>query len=441
MSIRVILLLALLLSAVHLPYLSAEGVSGSALTGTVLDENSEPVHASVTAFQLRVTGGILTPTSKCVKETNSAGQFDCQHLEAGVYVLVVMPKNQPLPSTKKPLGQEAETQHPKFILYPDISDGTTNLLHLSKGGALDVEVTLGEQSVYTIRVQSPSGTEGRRLQIFRQNGIFTIPVLDANESAGPSDDNYVVTGMPSGTYLLVKSWIDHGQMHNAFGSVTVNEFSQNTATLEDAGSYNIFGSIKISAGSSDFSRGAGSNSALTIVLNSVAQDLPHRYAASLDEKGSFVFKNVTAGKYYVSLDGTSGLFVSDIFLGGRREESAMVDVDENVAHLPLALIAAPASSSISGSVDLEGTEPKPGILIHSLNSGVNRFVSVKNTGLFSVNDLGPGNYLLYGWNDIDNVPYTSSRFLERYKQNSFPVSLEANSHLTSVNIKCNSTKF
>lgn len=99
------------------------------------------------------------------------------------------------------------------------------------------------------------------------------------------------------------------------------------------------------------------------------------------------------------------------------------------------------SDGVSGSVELEGNEVKPGILIRSLESGANKIVLVKNDGPFSESGLAPGDYLLYGWDDIDNVPYENARFLEKYRSNAFPVSLGPDYHLTGLEVKYNNVNF
>jgi hypothetical protein len=180
---------------------------------------------------------------------------------------------------------------------------------------------------------------------------------------------------------------------------------------------------------------------MRVVLNSRTQEFVHRYVADVHADLSFCFKNVVDGKYDISLDNEDGVFISDTMVGDRREYSSVIDIGDDSVNLPLRLIVGNAISSIKGSLKLEGTEPKPGILVHSLDSHVNILRPVDGQGVFSVSSLAPGEYLLYGWDDIRNVPYENARFLESFNRNAVSLNMGVNSHLTGVDVECNKANF
>jgi hypothetical protein len=182
-------------------------------------------------------------------------------------------------------------------------------------------------------------------------------------------------------------------------------------------------------------------SQMRVVLNSRTQEFVHRYVADVHADLSFCFKNVVDGKYDISLDNEDGVFISDTMVGDRREYSSVIDIGDDSVNLPLRLIVGNAISSIKGSLKLEGTEPKPGILVHSLDSHVNILRPVDGQGVFSVSSLAPGEYLLYGWDDIRNVPYENARFLESFNRNAVSLNMGVNSHLTGVDVECNKANF
>jgi hypothetical protein len=441
MRSRVIRLMISILWTIQPAFLMA-AAADSALSGTVLDNIAEPVHASVTAFQLKIESGFPTPTQQCVAETDSDGRFACRTLTPGTYVLVIRAHSAALGSVTRAVQKDTPVLYSKFTLYPNLYDGNSvEVLHLGADRTLSVDIRVNDKPINALSVHVPQGAKGRRLQVFWQADDLLIPVFNDSQEPGQPDETNNVAGLPSGTYLLVKSWIDHGKKHEASGSITVNELSENTVSLDEINSYDISGSVTIAPDAAVRARGAGSIQASKIVLSSAGQVPPHRYVASLDGKGEFVLKDVAAGKYSVSLDGENGLYVSDIFVGDRREEGATIEVGENMANLPLVLTEKATSGSVSGSLELDGTELKPGILLHSLNSHVNMIVPAKGDGSFSVTGLAPGEYLLYGWDDVDSVPYESLRFLERYKSKALSLSLDADSRLTGLDVECNEAIF
>ena len=174
-----------------------------------------------------------------------------------------------------------------------------------------------------------------------------------------------------------------------------------------------------------------------VVFRSAAENDSQHYITTVRKDGTFILKDILSGTYYASISSGSGLYISDLSVGGHSTEGAPVDVDEGISRLSMTFVAKRASESIAGTLELVGTEPKPGILVQSTDFHTSQTVPVDAHGSFKVTALAPGQYLLYGWADIMNMPYESPHFLRRYTDKALHVRLDSGAVLSGLTIECN----
>jgi hypothetical protein len=77
------------------------------------------------------------------------------------------------------------------------------------------------------------------------------------------------------------------------------------------------------------------------------------------------------------------------------------------------------------------------IVVESLTSHTSQLVPVDSQGAFKVDKLAPGEYILYGWTDVRDVPYDSSSFLRRYENKAVHIELQNGTLASGVEIECN----
>lgn len=423
-----LLLILTSLSVVLVPS-DAQVARDCGLLGAILDDQNDPVSAYITTYRLEVQRGKIVPIRECMARVDPEGQFRCTQLPSGTYVIVVNIMRK-MVRERRASQDDATRLLPLYILYPPSFDlEPASLLHLGKGEVRSVNISVDSNFLSVLHIKAAAGATNRQLQIFLQSADFKIPVLNIHETSRPADGDYDVEGIPPGTYAFTQSWPEDDRHHEAVSSLTANQFSPNETSLAEVQFCNISGLIQY-AGQSNFR-------ASEVVLIPATSADSDRYVASVDKDGSFTFRDIRSGTYNVSFIEGKGLFVSEVLAGGHSLQGSTINISEDNSQLSLTLVASHASATITGNLELEGAEPKPGILVYSLDSHASLIVPVDDHGLFSVVGLAPGRYILYGWDDITNVPYDSPHFLARHVDKAVSFDIEDGSHLTGLNVECN----
>lgn len=97
-------------------------------------------------------------------------------------------------------------------------------------------------------------------------------------------------------------------------------------------------------------------------------------------------------------------------------------------------------TSISGYVSLDGTEPKPGILVQSVSDHTGLIVPADVHGAFTISGLAPGEYRIFSWDDINTVPYRSSYFMRRSIDKAVLFEINNGDNLTGLKLDCNKVR-
>lgn len=399
------------------------------LLGTILDGQNDPVSAYIAAYRLGVQQGKIVPVRECLARVDQEDHFRCAQLPSGTYVIVVNITRKIV--REKGLSQDSAAKPlPLYLIYPSSFDlEPASLLHLNKGDIQFVNISVYSDVLSVLHIKAPTRAANRQLQIFLQGDDFKVPVLDIHETSQPSDSDYDVEGITPGTYTFTQSWSENDKRHEAVSSLIANQFSPNETSLNEVQFYNISGSVQ-------YATDPKLRASEVVLIPTTSAD-SDRYVASVDKDGSFTFRNIMSGTYNVSFIEGDGLFVREVLAGGRSLQASTINISEGNSQLPLTLVASNASATITGNLELEGAEPKPGILVHSVDSHTNLIVPVDARGFFSVGSLAPGRYILYGWEDITNVPYDSPHYLARHVDKAVSFDIEDGSHLTGLNVECN----
>jgi hypothetical protein len=146
--------------------------------------------------------------------------------------------------------------------------------------------------------------------------------------------------------------------------------------------------------------------------------------AQVNGDGSFEWKNVPAGRYYIELAGDPGAsvdwFIKSMAAGGREAGDSGFSVGGGVAAVEL---VASANGAVIDGVAAGGKgEPLanatvvavPEARLRARNDRYRKTVS-DQTGHFTLHGLPPGEYTLFAWESVDGEAYYNPEFLKSYE--------------------------
>lgn len=417
-----LLLLLVMLSVCSI--LSAQLPRNCSLAGRVLTDEGLPLASSVTAYRLDVQKGVVVPTDECSTISTANGEFQCSNLPRGAYLIVV---TLPRSSTRADQSSEenAPVRLPAFAIYPrDLGLEDFGLLHLVTGQTKWAYITVNTLPNPDITIRQIAGAKRGHIQLSLHDDGFDVPLNIQGTDAGP---DYILKDLPAGGYRVDQVWFSKGFERKATAFFSANGNTPLNVVTRKIKMYTISGVVRYP--------NAAHFESPTLVLNRYAGDRVLRYTALVHNDGSFTFRHVAAGDYHVFFDLKDHLKVSHLRVNGVSARN--VEVDSSMIPQVLTLDADYATGSISGAVELSGSEPKPGVLIQAVNSHASMIVPIGPRGEFTIRGLPPGEYLLYGWSNIESVPYEEPRFMSRYFQKAVEVNVNGNLYVGGIEVDCN----
>ena len=159
--------------------------------------------------------------------------------------------------------------------------------------------------------------------------------------------------------------------------------------------------------------------------------------------GSFEWKNVPPGKYFVQLAGDGGSspdwFLKSVVAGNRDVKDAVLTVSGGAAILDVT--ASTEAAVVDGvAVNAKG-EPVANAVVVAvpeprLRSRIDRFRKTVSdqSGRFVLRGVPPGAYTLLAWESVDGDDYYNPDFLKGYEEQGKALSVGEGDH-TSVQLK------
>lgn len=402
----------------------SEANRSSAILGTVLSDNGDVLSGYVTAFRLGISGGTITPTVESTAKIERGGAFQCLHLIAGTYVLGI---NIVTDSIEENYVSTKETiNHAKamVVFYPESSDlDPTSLVKLT-ADTTQWESILADTSTSEIQVTPVHSVSKTHVRITLQGQGFSIPFNAPIQINLPNGD-LLFGGLPPGRYSIIEEWNAGGEERDATAVTTVDQSEESHISLEERKYTDITGSIT-------FDDYAPTGEPEVVLQPLFGDGMPQRLAVRRD--GSFSAKQVPEGAYSISFNLGSGLYASDLQVDGRDAQVANFSVGYNIPQPVFTVTTQHAEGIISG--DLEECGPKHAIVIRDVSAHISHIVHVNDGGTFKVHGLPPGAYWIYGFANIDDIPYNNASFLARLRDVAIQLNVDGDSVFEGLDVEC-----
>lgn len=407
------------------------------LAGRVVDEEGEPVQgAQIQVLNRRMQRGLANWIGMRGNATNDLGEFRIAGVQPGKVLLQITPPG--MRRGAPPVsGQAQEGPARSYVstFYPGVLDpGQAMAIDVKPGMELtNLDITLRKTEVYRIQGRALD-TTGEPLQRF----IVTATRLD-QAGAGPAgftgsprqDGTFEVANLPPGDYRVMVRRLAGGQQNQAMVSETVAVGSADVEGLV----------VQVSPGFAVGGRVVVEGEATTPVSTRTLRVslLPAESGMMMlgtrpgtpAEDGSFKLEGVAPGKYRVAPAAAAGVYLADVLIGGQSYFGQEIDLTGGVPG-PVQIVYRTDGAVITGTVEVSDSKPvtPPVAVIVAADPELRaviqpRQANVDESGSFQFDNLRPGEYLLWVFDDADLNELSDPDFLLTVQERAVKVRAKA----------------
>ena len=408
---------------------------GCVITGSVVDEGSEPVAGvRVIAFRRDFVEGEWRYTTSGSGVTDDRGAFRVFGLEPGEYI-VSTPTTQANTSGNEVLTATLTDVDERDTAYPSMFYPAARYFPL----ALPLLLTSGEVKYAVDFKWSPvvartvSGHLTGSAAAVADQVVRLVPFDSQGAGFGTEaaitlsgpDGSFTFLRVPQGNYRLEAGAAFTGQTVETaavtWGRADVAVSDENVTKLEVAmgGGRKITGTVTFASSASQPAAGIAR---VPVTLVPAAPGLSPTSKIAIDADGTFTRKNLVPGPYYIRVGATPpGTYVRSISGGGHDALDLPVDLtDADVDDIQITLTD--RGTEIIGSVRDSRLMQIPGAAVIVMSAhdkqwtpNRTRYLRASTAGSFIITGLPPGEYLLVAIDDALAEGWQDSRVLTQLR--------------------------
>jgi protocatechuate 3,4-dioxygenase beta subunit len=409
--------------------------AGAIVHGRVTDEDGDPLaDAQVTLLKQTFAGGHTHWEQAGGERTNDLGEYRVANLPAGnFYVSVTPPPDfRTLIEAGGVGGGEAHNREKQNTSYqttyypgtPDRSQAAP--VQLRPGDDFPVNFSLTPAPSLSIRgsvVNLPPRTSAT---IMLQSRDFN---LVQNGAEMHKDGSFVIRNVSPGTYTIMASVDGSPVPMTVRQTLQVGAANVDGVRLAPEPGATLRGRVRLeSRGATRFDPSQiflsletlnGSEESGPITIGDQFTNLAH-----VAGDGSFEWKDVPQGSYYVQLLGENGAngdwFVKSVAAGGHDVSDAALNV--NGGGIGVELVLSANGGVVDGVVvDSKGQSVPNAVVVAvpepRLRGRMDRYRKTESdqSGHFSLRGIRPGDYTLFAWESVEGEVYYNPEFLKSYE--------------------------
>jgi len=420
--------------------------AAAVVRGRVTDEDGDPLpNAQVAVLRQTFVSGHSRWEQSGAERTNDLGEYRVAGLPSGSYYVSVSPP----PDFKvliESAGAAAQLQlHEKgpdkpaptsyqTTYYPGTGDrGQAAPIQLHAGDDFPANFSLTPSPSLSIRGSVVNLPPRSSAVIMLQSRDFNL-VLNGAEMH--PDGSFVIRDVAPGTYTILATIENSPVPMMARQALQLGSNSVEDLRLQPQPGGWIHGRLRLESKGGAVQRSGNQADASQIFLKLRSADGDDEALgeftmgdgfsslAHVGADGSFEWKNVPPGNYYVELVGESGTnldwFLKSALAGNHDVDEAGVSV--NGGAVVLDLVASANGAVAEGMVTDQKGEPVANAMIVAvpeprLRARIERYRTTESdqSGRFALHGIQPGDYTLFAWENVEGEAYYNPDFLKTYE--------------------------
>ncbi len=414
--------------------------AAAVITGRITDEDGDPMcEAQVAVLRQTFASGRSRWEQVGAERTNDLGEYRIAALAAGNYFVAVTPppdfrslietSGNSAAAASSPAANKPPPAVYQTTFYPGTRDrGQAQAVQLHAGDEFPMNFSLTPAPSLSIRGTVVNLPQGATAAIMLQSKDFNGML---NGAEMHKDGSFEVRDISPGSYTILATIENAPVPMIARQMIDVSSANLEGIRLMPQPGGTIRGRLRVEAPANpQIKADAGM---MFLMLRSADNDddsgstfnVGNGFSplTQVNADGSFEWKNVPAGNYFVQLSEASarpGYFLKSALASGRDISETGITVSGGT--LALDLLASPNGASVDGAVMNEKNEPVVDAVLVAVpeprfRRHPDRFhkVSTDQQGHFRLGSLPPGDYTLLAWEDMEDDAYLNPEFLKKYE--------------------------
>ena len=395
------------------------------ITGRVLDEDGEPVPwMSLQLFQYGYSRGKRQRQASDFADTNDLGEYRLFDLAPGRYFLSANPQVE--------MDQSASGRSYAATYYPGTADAAgATLLDVRPGMQLrGIDIPLVKTRTARLRGRVIFPAKGPPNQPANVELVPRDESRGFSSSASPYIDAqgaFEFRGVAPGAYFLMAHWSQGEKLFSALHAIDIRENDVENIVLELSPASELKGQVRVEGPVpeklADFQ----------VTLDPDGSGNMRWPSTQVHNDGSFTLGNVVAGQFQLHVQGASeNYYVKSARLGEKDILDSGIDASRGFSGA-FDILLSSSGGQVEGVVLNAGEQPATGAVVVLVPERRSQWRLYKeNTtdqyGRFHIKGIGPGEYKLFAWEDVETGAYEDPEFLKGFEALGERVSIREGSH-------------
>jgi hypothetical protein len=372
----------------------------SVFYGRVLDDQGDPVMGGrIGVLASRVVDGRISFQRVAGENTNDLGDYRIASLPRGKYIVCA--------SLAGALSV-ADTCYPG-----PVEGGATSAMEVPAGRETRVDFALTQAATIHIRgtVSGLPAGRGAGVNLVKRGGD---PGFGGNVGA-VSGNHFDLRAAP-GSYILASDYFEGGKRLSARVPIEAGTSDIDNIAVTLEGVFTVSGAVSIAS----VSGRTPARPQFTVNLRPTETTGGSGQAKWAADHNTFTFEDMVPGSYRLAISRPAPFYVKSATLAG--QDILNDDFALTPGAGPIAIALSDDGGSIEGDVvDADGQPATGGVI--ALRNG--RAVVARATGHFKLQNVAPGDYTVYAWDDPAEVAYADTEWMRRYAGNGVAVTVTA----------------